>query len=121
MAGINLNPGASVLGFFVTTRDADILTVAGSSTALPGTDPGTFKVTPLADYPTKGRATGGVRCHTLRKNEDILLLAALGRRPLRASAAGGAPAELEFDYSKRDATGTPLTSNITAVAGRMGI
>ncbi len=121
MAGISLSAGANALSFFVTTRDADLLTVAGSSTALPGTDPGTFKVTALADYPTKGRATGGVRCHTFRKNENTLLLAAVGKKPLRAAAAGGAPAELEFEYSKRDATGTPLTSNITAVAGRMSV
>lgn len=121
MAGISLSKDAQVLHFFVSTRDADILTVAGSSTALPGTDPGTFKVTALAEYPTKGRGTGGVRCHTFRKNEDTLLLAAVGKKPLRAAAAGGAPADLDMAYSKRDATGTPLASNITAVAGRMSV
>ncbi len=120
MAGINLSKGASVLAFMVAAPTEDVLTVAGSTTALPGTDPGTFKVTPLAEYPTKGRATGGVRCHTMRKSENALLFAAVGQAPLRAAAAGGANVDLSFEYSKRDATGTPLSSNIVAVAGRMG-
>lgn len=120
MAGINLSKGASVLAFMVAAPTEDVLTVAGSTTALPGTDPGTFKVTPLSEYPTKGRATGGVRCHTLRKSENALLFAAVGQAPLRAAAAGGANVDLSFEYSKRDATGTPLSSNIVAVAGRMG-
>ena len=33
-----------------------VVTVAGSSDALPGTDPGTVKVAPFAEYPGKGRA-----------------------------------------------------------------
>lgn len=120
MAGINLSKDASVLAFMVASPTDDVLTVAGSTTALPGTDPGTFKVTPLSEYPTKGRATGGVRCHTLRKSENALLFAAVGQAPLRAAAAGGANVDLSFEYSKRDATGTALSSNIVAVAGRMG-
>ncbi|MEN9710238.1 MAG: gyrase subunit, partial [Actinomycetota bacterium] len=120
MAGINLSKGASVLAFMVAAPTEDVLTVAGSTTALPGTDPGTFKVTPLSEYPTKGRATGGVRCHTLRKSENALLFAAVVQAPLRAAAAGGANVDLSFEYSKRDATGTALSSNIVAVAGRMG-
>ena len=36
----------------------------------PGTESGTVKVTPFAEYPGKGRATGGVRCHKFRSGED---------------------------------------------------
>ena len=40
-----------------------VVTVAGSAGALPGTSAVTVKVTPYGEYPPKGRATGGVRCH----------------------------------------------------------
>ena len=54
--------------------------------ALPGTAAGSVKVTPLAEYPGKGRATGGVRCQRFLKGEDRLLVLA-GRRPAPARAA----------------------------------
>ena len=57
---------------------AVVVTVSGTSKALPGTDAGAVKVTPLAEYPGKGRATGGVRCHRFLKGEDVLLLAWVG-------------------------------------------
>lgn len=119
MAGISLSKAATVIMFSVARPGWDVLTVAGNSTALPGTDPGTFKVTPLEQFPTKGRATGGVRCQTFRKTEDLLVFAGIAPTPLRAAAAGGAPLELAAEYGKRDGTGTPLTSSIVAVAGRM--
>lgn len=119
MAGISLSKGATVVAFVVARPDWDVLTVASNTAALPGTDPGTFKVTPLEHFPTKGRATGGVRCHTFRRTENVLVFAGLGPKPLRAATTGGAPLELPLDYAKRDATGTPLPSSIAAVAGRM--
>ena len=61
-------------------------TASGSSTALPGTEPGAVKVTPFSEYPAKGRATGGVRCHRFLKGEDTLV-AGVGRR--RAGPGGG--------------------------------
>ncbi|HEY9291889.1 MAG TPA: DNA topoisomerase IV subunit A, partial [Microlunatus sp.] len=64
IAGIKLGAGRSVSYFgAVADGDAIVITVAGSGDALPGTDAGTIKVTPFAEYPGKGRATGGVRCH----------------------------------------------------------
>ena len=35
-------------------------------------------MTPYAEYPAKGRATGGVRCHRFLKGEDLLVLAWAG-------------------------------------------
>src|SRR5699024_1155263 len=66
VAGIKLGSGADVV-FFGTApaTDSVVVTVAGSSDALPGTDAGTVKVTPFEEYPGKGRATAGVRCHRL--------------------------------------------------------
>ncbi len=79
MAGIKLSPGASVAAFAVVdpTRDGVVVTSSGSAGALPGTEPGSLKVTPYAEYPAKGRATGGVRCHRFLKGEDLLVLASL--------------------------------------------
>lgn len=118
MAGISLNDGARVIGFFVTTENADVFTVAGSSTALSGTDPGSAKLSKLVDFPAKGRATGGVRCHSMRKSEDFLQLSFVGYGPLRALQAGGSPLELDLEYSKRDSTGTSQAVSITAIAGQ---
>ena len=56
-----------------------VVTASGSSTALPGTEPGAVKVTPFVEYPGKGRATGGVRCHRFLKGEDALVFAWAGR------------------------------------------
>ena len=67
-------------------RTSVVVTAAGSSTALPGTEPGTLKVTPFTEYPAKGRATGGVRCHRFLKGEDTLVLAWAGAAPARAAA-----------------------------------
>ena len=64
MAGIRLSPGrVGDLLRGASTRRADnvVVTSAGSSDALPGTQPGALKVTPYAEYPAKGRGTGGVR------------------------------------------------------------
>ena len=119
MAGISLAKGAHVVTFVVAGPDWDVLTVASNTAALPGTDPGTFKITPLAQFPTKGRATGGVRCHTFRRTENILVFAGVASTPIRAAASAGAPLELPTDHAKRDATGTPLPSTIAALAGRM--
>ena len=84
IAGVRLAAGARVgLVRRASTRTPTTSwsTVAGSSDALPGTEAGTVKVTPFAEYPGKGRGTGGVRCHRFLKGEDTLLVAYAGRRP----------------------------------------
>ncbi|MGB5953292.1 MAG: DNA topoisomerase IV subunit A, partial [Ornithinimicrobium sp.] len=75
MAGIRLSPRAQVVGFNTLTPDADavVVTVSGASGALPGTEAGSVKVSPLSEYPTKGRATSGVRCHRFLRGEDALV------------------------------------------------
>jgi DNA gyrase subunit A len=125
MAGVRLAPKASAISFGVTDpstgsghRDGIVVTVAGSSSALPGTDPGTVKVTPLTEYPAKGRATGGVRCHRFLKGEDTLLLAWVGPAPAVAAAASGAPIELPAADGRRDGSGVPAGQPIAAVASR---
>jgi DNA gyrase subunit A len=77
MAGISLSSGAQVTFFGaidLTVKDGEwasvVVTIAGTTSKLPDIQPGTGKVTPYAEYPTKGRATGGVRCHRLLRPED---------------------------------------------------
>ena len=92
IAGIRVTAGEQVAWFGAVEPDsAVVVTASGSSTALPGTEPGAVKVTPFSEYPAKGRATGGVRCHRFLKGEDTLVFAWAGAAPARAAAASGAP------------------------------
>ncbi|MDQ1617445.1 MAG: gyrase subunit [Actinomycetota bacterium] len=117
MAGVRVAPGARVIFFGVVdpASDAAVVTVAGSSAALPGTEPGSVKVTPYAEYPVKGRGTGGVRAHRFVRGEDSLILAWAGAAPPRAAAATGVPVDLPEALGKRDGSGTPAAQPIAAV------
>jgi DNA gyrase subunit A len=94
-----------------------LVTASGSSTALPGTEAGSVKVTPFSEYPSKGRATGGVRCHRFLKGEDTLVFAWAGDVPTRAAAASGAPVDLPEATGRRDGSGVPGSQPIAACAG----
>ncbi|HVN12845.1 MAG TPA: DNA topoisomerase IV subunit A [Kineosporiaceae bacterium] len=128
MAGVTLAPGARVVHFGIVDltlpdgeRASVLVTIAGSSGALPGTQPGTAKVTPYAEYPAKGRATGGVRCHRFLKGEDTLLLAWAGPAPAIAAAANGVGVSLPERDSRRDGSGVPLRAPVEAVGGPVGV
>ncbi len=119
MAGVNLAKGAKVVFFgAVQPDDSEVVTVAGSSSALPGTDTGTVKVTAMSEYPAKGRATGGVRCHRFLKGEDILQGAWVGPAPAVAAAASGSPITLPTPDSRRDGSGTPAAQPIDGIGTR---
>ena len=122
VAGIRLASGERVLffGAFTPDEEAVVVTASGSSTALPGTEPGAVKVTPFAEYPGKGRATGGVRCHRFLKGEDTLVLAWAGAGPARAAASSGAAVDLPEPTGRRDGSGVPGSQPILAVAGPVG-
>ena len=118
MAGIRLTGGHTVSWFgAIDPGDAVVVTASGSGTALPGTEPGSVKVTPFSEYPAKGRATGGVRCHRFLKGEDTLVFAWAGTAPARAAAASGAPVDLPEAVGRRDGSGTPGSQPIGACAG----
>jgi DNA gyrase subunit A len=133
MAGVRLSPRASVIWFGAISPGGPsgggsaaqgaagafpgapvVITVAGSAGALPGTAAVTAKVTPYAEFPPKGRGTGGVRCHRFLKGEDILVLAWAGPGPARGATAAGTPAELPAPDGRRDGSGVrvrhPLAS-----------
>jgi DNA gyrase subunit A len=120
MVGVRLYEGSRVIAFSaVDPNSAVAVTVAGSSSALPGTDAGTVKLTPLTEYPVKGRATTGVRAHKFRANEDCLLVAWAGALPALACSASGVPIDLPDLDSKRDATGTALGVPIAGLGGAL--
>ena len=114
---MRLTQGDEVLALqAVADPDAAVLvTVSGSGAALPGTDMGSVKVTPLALYPDKGRGTQGVRCHRFRKGEDTLLWAWAGPAPARACTVSGTPVDLPEPDDRRDGTGTSPQAPIDAV------
>jgi DNA gyrase subunit A len=117
MAGVKLAAGASVV-FFGAVGDLDgavVVSVAGSTRALPGIETGSAKVTPLGEYPPKGRATGGVRCQRFLKNQDLLIAAWAGPRPPRAVSASGKPVPLPEVDLRRDGSGTPLFHTVGAI------
>jgi DNA gyrase subunit A len=117
MSGIRLSPGASVVFFGAVDpgSDAVVVTSSGTSDALPGTQPGAIKVTPYAEYPAKGRGTGGVRAHRLLKGEDCLVLAWVGAQPARASGPAGVALELPEASGRRDGSGTAYPSVIGGI------
>ncbi len=119
VAGIKLAAQARVMWFGVLYPSAPnvVVTAAGSASALPGTQVGSVKVTPLDEYPAKGRATGGVRCQRFLKGEDTLIVGWAGPAPARACGPGGVPVSLPEPTGRRDGSGTPGTAPIAAVAG----
>ena len=122
MAGIKLAAGDRVM-FFGTASPGDaaavVVTIAGTEGALPGTAPGAAKVTALAEYPAKGRATAGVRAHRFLKGEDTLLLAWAGHGPAKASSLAGVARSLPGEHGRRDGSGIPLSQAIDAIGPSM--
>jgi DNA gyrase subunit A len=120
MAGIRLAARASVVWFGAVNPDdptAEVVTVAGRSGALPGTTAATVKVSVYAEFPPKGRATGGVRCHRFLKGEDALVLAWAGPGPARGATDAGTPVELGPPTGRRDGSGERITQSLAAIGG----
>jgi DNA gyrase subunit A len=133
MAGIRLAAGAAVVWFGAVDAAAAagepvgapgsyspavVVTVAGSASALPGTAADSIKVTPMHEYPVKGRATGGVRCHRFLKGEDTLVMAWAGAAPAVGASDSGGPVDLPDPIGRRDGSGVGLTGPL-AVLGAM--
>src|SRR5204862_1589120 len=95
-----------------------VVTVAGSTGALPGTGAETAKVTPYREYPGKGRATGGVRCHRFLKGEDSLVLAWAGPSPARGATSAGVPVDLPDPDGRRDGSGARIRQSLASLGGQ---
>ncbi|MGH8918127.1 MAG: DNA gyrase C-terminal beta-propeller domain-containing protein, partial [Actinomycetes bacterium] len=142
MAGVRLSAGASVTWFGAVDADAAagtpsgppgtyspavVVTVAGRAGAPPTppalftTAAGSVKVTPLHEFPGKGRATGGVRCHRFLKGEDALVMAWAGPTPAVGATDSGAPAELPAPVGKRDGSGVALSRQLAVLGGSVRV
>jgi DNA gyrase subunit A len=122
IAGVKLPAGARVVSFTALDPDsAVVVTVSGVSSALPGTEAGSVKVTPFSEYPPKGRATGGVRCHRFLKGEDELVFGWAGPAPAHAAADSGTPVDLPDPVGRRDGSGQPGTQPLAACAGPVAV
>ena len=128
MAGIRLAARATVAWFGVVMpedrgpaaargTESVVVTVAGSTGALPGTGAATVKVTPYSEYPAKGRATGGVRCHRFLKGEDTLVLAWAGPGPVRGATDAGVPVDLPAPDGRRDGSGVRIRQPLGSLGG----
>ncbi len=118
--GMKLNGSHVIFGGAVLPKESTVVaSISGSSSALPGTELGNAKVTYFSEYPAKGRATSGVRCHKFRAGEDLLVKAWVGDGPARAATSGGMPAALPDVDNRRDGTGTALIHPVDAVSGNL--
>jgi DNA gyrase subunit A len=118
MAGIKLTEDDEVVFFGAVDPNDDaavVVTIATTAQALPGTSPGSVKVTALEEFPAKGRATAGVRAHRFLKGEDQLSLGWAGHGPAKASAASGVTRSLPTEHGRRDGSGIPLSQAVEAV------
>jgi len=123
MAGVKLAAGARVVFFTsLSAEDAEIAvvaTIAIGSQTLPGTDPGSAKVSDFTEYPSKGRATGGVRSQRFLKGEDAIVVAWVGPAPARAVSPEGTPRSLPESGARRDASGVMLDAVIGAIGAEI--
>jgi DNA gyrase subunit A len=132
MAGVRLSGGASVIWFGVVSADAAlgvpagapgtyspavVVTVAGSTGALPGAAGLSVKVTPLHEFPGKGRATGGVRCQRFLRGEDVLVMAWAGGAPALGATDTGSPVILPDPVGRRDGSGIALRRQLSVIGG----
>jgi DNA gyrase subunit A len=131
MAGMRLAPRASAIWFGAIDPAAGVqdaasdgpaagpvvVTVAGAAGALPGATAATVKVTPFAEFPPKGRATGGVRCHRFLRGEDVLVLAWAGPGPARGATEAGTPVDLPPPVGRRDGSGERVRHPLAAIGG----
>jgi DNA gyrase subunit A len=114
MSGIKLANEAKAIYFtsISPTKATQVLTAANNSDSLGAVDSGSAKISLLTEFPSKGRATGGVRAQKFIRDENQLYFAHVGNSPLLAASSSGKPLEIESVLAKRDASGTPLSATI---------
>ena len=116
---MKLAADAAVIFAAAVAEDAEarVATVAEGSdeNALLSSLVSSAKVSDWADFPAKGRATGGVRAQRFLRGEDRLAAAWVGSGEPRALAPDGAARKLPEELGKRDGSGTPLESAIAHI------
>jgi DNA gyrase subunit A len=115
VAGISVSEDDRVIFAGAVNREtADVITISGSTAVLPGTEAARAKRSSLKDFPTKGRATSGVRAHSFLRGEDALVSAFVGTSP-QALGARGQAMELPQEISKRDGSGSLVEGSYAAL------
>ena len=108
VAGMKVGEGSEVILFEVVPADS----VEHSSVVTYTGDDGSVKSTPLTEFPTKGRGTGGVRSHTFRKGEESLAQAVVDKNPI-ILVKGTRKAVLASQFEgKRSASGAKMPAPI---------
>ena len=95
------------------SESAVLITAANSSASLDGTDPGTFKVSLVAELPLQGRGGQGVRCQRLLKTEDQIYFAKVLPNLPTHGFNGPKSFPLAATLTKRDASGIKLSQQLT--------
>ena len=119
MKGIGLKAGAAVRFAGVVADDAEVVTVTEPAETLAGLDEPRAKVSDLAEFPPKGRGTGGVQAHRLLKGEAGLALAWAGPSPL-AVGTDGSQRQLPPGGAARAGSGVSVDGAIGAIGSRLG-
>ena len=116
VAGMKLAGGERAIFFgAVRAQDSVVVTQARGDAQLPSMGEASVKVTPLSEYPVKGRATAGVRAHRFLAGERELNLAWVGHGPGRAVSAAGVARSLPTEYGRRDGSGVAVDRPVAAV------
>jgi DNA gyrase subunit A len=106
MAGIKTDSEVVYFGVVNPKEKNIVLTVANSSQSLPGTDGGGLKVSKIDEFPKKGRATGGVRCQKFIRGQNQIVTGFVGPENFQLIDSKGKAIGVEYELSKRDASGT---------------
>ncbi|MFZ1362121.1 MAG: DNA topoisomerase IV subunit A [Candidatus Nanopelagicales bacterium] len=118
MAGIKLGADASAVFFGAVDPSAaiSVITAAGASDAMTAAT-SSVKYSEFGEFPAKGRATGGVRCHKFLRGEDVLTLAWVGAgTPILETGSGKAISQ-ELIVKARDASGEGFSGTLGAIGG----
>ena len=117
VAGMKLAPDEHVIffGAVVPSESTVVVTQARSDGQLPEMGGASVKVTPLSEFPAKGRATAGVRAQRLLAGETGLTLAWVGHGPGKAVSAAGVARSLPVEYGRRDGSGVGIDRAVAAV------
>ena len=102
-------------GAVIPQESTVVVTQARGDGQLPEMGEASVKVTPLSEFPPKGRATAGVRAQRLLAGEDTLNLAWVGHGPGKAVSAAGVARSLPTEYGRRDGSGVGIDRAVAAV------
>lgn len=106
VAGIKLDDNDNILTAAIVNENDNVEIITGTNK--------TLKMTPLKEYPTKGRGSKGVRCHKMLKGENKLKTGYIGTNITLLEE--GTLNKIDKPLKKRDASGDKLTTKNNILA-----